>query len=57
MTTAVTIHVSFRLIEEKKKNFNNKMVTRAYLVQPETVSPPSVSDKEDTLGSIVPNKD
>lgn len=33
------------------------MVTRAYLVQPETVSPPSVRDKEDTLGSIVSNKD
>lgn len=54
MTKAVTIHVSSCL--KKKKNYN-KMVTRAYLVQPETVSPPSVRDKEDTLGSIVSNKD
>lgn len=54
MTKAVTIHVSSCL--KKKKNYN-KMVTRAYLVQPETVSPPSVRDKEDALGSIVSNKD
>lgn len=46
----------FLLVWKKKKIFYNKMVTRAYLVQPETVSPSSVLDKEDTLGSIVSNK-
>lgn len=56
MTIAATVHVSSPLIQEETKTFD-KIVTRAYLVQPETVSPPSVPDKEDTLGSIVPNKD
>lgn len=41
MTIAATIHVSHPLIEtEEKKNFHDKMVTRAYLVQPETLHPP-----------------
>ena len=39
MTVAATIHVSPPLIEKEKKNFHDKMVTRAYLVQPETVPP------------------
>lgn len=39
----------------KKKE--TSIIKWAHLAKPETVSPPLVPDKEDTLGSIVPNKD